>query len=127
MTFRGLQAQADRPATGRRTFTVMSLPYIRERYGVPVKRGQRVTHGKDTGTVTSGRGAHVRVRFDGRNFSVPCHPLSLDYGDGVDPEARTARQNERIDVWNDRLNDRISGEEYVRRMNELAGDPPPRP
>lgn len=95
----------------------MSLAYIRDTYGVPVKRGQRVIHeGRDHGTVTRGDGAHVRVRFDGEQYSQPCHPLSLDYGDGVDPEAREAEHNRRIDVWNDRLNGRISEAQYVERM-----------
>ena len=93
-----------------------SLDYVKRTYGVPVKRGQRVIHEGEHGTVTSGDGAHVRVRFDGRAFSVPCHPLSLDYGDGVDPGARLAVRNAQIDIWNDRLNGRITETEYRERF-----------
>lgn len=95
-----------------------SLDYVKNKYGVPVKRGQRV---KDeagrSGVVTCGDGAHVRVRLDGEKHSGSYHPLGLDYGDGITPEARTAHQNARIEVWNDRLNQRITKEEYVERMS----------
>lgn len=98
-----------------------SLAYVRDTYGVPARRGMRVIHeGRDHGVITSGTGAHVRVRFDGEKHSVPCHPLSLDYGDGVDPEARLAERNRRIDVWNDRLNGRITAEEYSQQMLAAA-------
>jgi hypothetical protein len=99
-----------------------SLNYVRETYGVPVKRGQRVLHdSREWGVVTSGDGARVRVRFDGERHSSPCHPLSLDYGDGVSPADRLALQNARIDVWNDRLNGRITAEEYRERMASPLG------
>lgn len=88
-----------------------SLDYVKRNYGVPVKRGQRVTHEGDQGVVTCGDGAHVRVRFDGEKFSRPCHPLSLDYGDGIEPGDRLAERNARIEAWNDRLNGRARADE----------------
>jgi hypothetical protein len=102
-----------------------SLDYVRSTYGVPVRRGMRVIHedGKP-GTVTCGDGAHVRVRFDDESFSVPCHPLSLDYGDGVRPADRLALRNAQIDVFNDRLNQRITAQEYQDRMRALAATYP---
>ncbi len=94
-----------------------SLDYVKRTYGVPVQAGQRVTHeGRDHGTVVGGDGAHVSVLFDGEKHPAPCHPLSLDYGDGISPNERTARQNARIDIWNDRLNGRITAEQYAARM-----------
>lgn len=81
-----------------------SLDYVKEQYGVPVKRGMRVIHEGSHGVVTCGDGAHVRVRFDGEKFSRPCHPLSLDYGDGVKPDDRLAERNARIEEWNRELN-----------------------
>lgn len=101
-----------------------SLSYVKDTYGVPARRGMRVrVHGRD-GLLTSGDGAHVRVRLDGESYSRCYHPLDVDYFDGVDPAARLARRNARIEVWNDRLNDCIDQAEYERRMTELAGDPP---
>jgi hypothetical protein len=102
-----------------------SLNYVKREYGVPARRGQRVIHdGREYGTVTSGDGPYVRVRFDGRRHSVPCHPLSLDYLDGIAPEDRLARRNARIDVWNDHLNGRITVEQYRQRVAQTA-DPTP--
>lgn len=93
-----------------------SLDYVRDTYGVPVRRGQRVIHeDRDHGVVTCGDGAHVRVRFDGEKHSSRCHPLSLDYGDGVRPDDRLAQRNAQIEAWNDRLNGRITQQEYAER------------
>lgn len=86
--------------------SIRSLSYVREQYGVPAKRGMRVIHeGRDHGIITCGTGAHVRVRFEGDKYSVPCHPLSLDYLDGVKPEDRLAERNAAIDAWNRWLNE----------------------
>lgn len=94
-----------------------SLDYVRSRYGVPVKRGQRVTvEGGNEGVVTCGDGAHVRVRLDGEKHSGSYHPFDLDYGDGITIERRLARANARIDAWNDWLNKRITQGEYLARM-----------
>ncbi len=95
-----------------------SLDYVRETYGVPARRGLRVTtETGEQGVITSGAGAHVRVRLDGQKHSAPWHPNSLDYGDGITPAARTAHRNARIAAWNDRLNGRITAEEYRERMS----------
>lgn len=93
-----------------------SLQYVRETYGVPVKRGMRVIdEGGRSGIVTCGDGAHVRVRLDDEKRSGRYHPLSLDYGDGVRPNDRLAQRNARIEIWNDWLNQRITHEQYVER------------
>ena len=58
----------------------MSVDQIRRYYGVDVKRGQRITVDGRTGRVTSFRGMYLMVRFDGRKFSLPCHPMwRVDY------------------------------------------------
>lgn len=93
-----------------------SFDHVKDKYGVPVKRGQRVIHDGEVGTVTCGDGPYVRVRFDRHRRAVPCHPLSLDYGDGIAPAARLAWHNARITAWNDRLNQRITLDEYRARM-----------
>jgi hypothetical protein len=83
-----------------------SLSYVKEKYGVPVKRGQRVRVNMGRGgegAVTCGDGAHVRVRLDGEKRSGRYHPLDLDYGDGVAPDDRLAAHNAAIDAWNERL------------------------
>lgn len=92
------------------------LQYVKDHYGVPVEVGQRVIHERrDHGTVVGGDGAHVSVLFDGEGHPAPCHPLSLDYGDGTSPDDRLAQRNARIDIWNDRLNGRITQQEYTER------------
>jgi hypothetical protein len=52
----------------------MSFDYVRRYYKVPAKRGLRVTVDGKAGRITSGRGAHIMVRFDGASHSLPCHP-----------------------------------------------------
>ena len=82
-----------------------SLDWVREQYDVPARRGMRVVHeGRDRGVITCADAQYVRVRFDGEKCSSRCHPLSLDYGDGVKPEDRLAARNAAIDAWNARLN-----------------------
>ncbi len=51
-----------------------SFDYVKRAYGVPVARGRRVLFDGKPGVVTSGSGAHIRVRLDGAKHSVPCHP-----------------------------------------------------
>lgn len=94
-----------------------SLEYVKDNYGVPVKRGMRVrAEDGRAGIVTCGDGAYVRVRLDGDKRSGRYHPLSLDYLDGIAPKQRLAHHNARIEAWNDRLNERISFDEYRKRM-----------
>ena len=59
----------------------MSMDYIRKMYSVPAKRGGRVRWKpilqralQLTGTITSARGAYLRVRPDGKKRSITLHP-----------------------------------------------------
>ena len=52
----------------------MSMQYLRKRRGVPAKRNMRVVVNGRPGRITSARGGYVMVRFDGMNYSWPCHP-----------------------------------------------------
>ena len=58
----------------------MSLKYIRNAYGVPVKRGARVLvdwyppEPARTGTITQSDGARIRIRLDGETQSRKAHP-----------------------------------------------------
>jgi hypothetical protein len=56
----------------------MSLSYIRKVYGVPAKRGQRVTcHGglnTATGRISGASQAYIRVILDGETKSRLYHP-----------------------------------------------------
>lgn len=55
----------------------MSMQYIRDTYGVPVKRGGRVEFRGDgrlkTGTIVNAIGPYLRVRIDGDDI-VTLHP-----------------------------------------------------
>lgn len=48
--------------------------YIAETYGVCYRRGQRVIVNGKPGKITSTRGPHINVLFDGGKLPVPCHP-----------------------------------------------------
>lgn len=66
------------------------MDYIRQRYGVPAKRGGRVryTGGRRPrfGTITSASGGHLMIRLDGSKFSEPYHPTwELEYLDADSP------------------------------------------
>ena len=56
----------------------MTLSYIRNHYKVPAKRGQRVLldfpEGPFEGSITSARGAYLRVRVDGTRRLMIVHP-----------------------------------------------------
>lgn len=52
----------------------MTFEYVRRWYKVPAKREMPVTVDGKKGRITSGKGSHIMVRFDGVKFSVPCHP-----------------------------------------------------
>lgn len=62
----------------------MAYEYVKQYYGVKVEPGDRVRmksiDGKE-GTVARKRtyDQYVHVKFDGRNFDVPVHPLDLVY------------------------------------------------
>lgn len=59
----------------------MSLPWIRNRYTVPAFRGRKVKYEGKTGTVTSGKGGHIRIRFGDERVRAIVHPTDpeLDY------------------------------------------------
>jgi len=54
----------------------MSAQYVRDYYGVPAKRGQRVIVDGRPGVITSvgGSYAYINVRLDGDKHPTPCHP-----------------------------------------------------
>lgn len=54
----------------------MSLQQIREYYRVPAFAGARVMVDGNPGVITGSDPTtlHLRVRFDGKVFSVPAHP-----------------------------------------------------
>lgn len=54
----------------------MSAQYVRDYYGVPAKRGQRIIVDGRPGVITSfdRSGAHINVRLDGDKHPTPCHP-----------------------------------------------------
>ena len=83
----------------------MSMPEIRRRYGVPAKRGARVTFEGKGATITSARGHHLRLRFDDPRVAEPVggifHPLwEIDYLDGID---HGAEYDARIEDFNRRI------------------------
>ena len=62
----------------------MAYEYVKFYYGVNPEPGQRVTT-KDkhkSGIIARKKSydRYVYVTFDGAKFSVPCHPLELEYG-----------------------------------------------
>lgn len=64
--------------------------YIRAFYGVPAKKGLRVTVNGKPGKIISARSARVVVRLDGEKHGRPYHPTDpgLVYGEtpGKPPE-----------------------------------------
>ena len=52
----------------------MTMKYIRTAYGVPAKRGMRVTINGLSGVITGSDGAYIKVRYDGLTYSMRCHP-----------------------------------------------------
>lgn len=71
----------------------MSMQYIRDKYGVPAKRGGlvRYTGSPDRaydGTIVGSRGAHLRIRFDGAPMGadiVSAQPTwKIEYLDGLE-------------------------------------------
>lgn len=83
----------------------MSMQAIRDRYGVPAKRGAQVEFEGRPATIASASGHHLRLFFrdaPGDGSSGPYHPLwRMDYLDGVD---HGARYDARIEAFNAALN-----------------------
>lgn len=52
----------------------MSMAYIRRHYGVPAKRGMRVTALGDPGVITGSNDARLRIRLDGHRHAGLYHP-----------------------------------------------------
>jgi hypothetical protein len=52
----------------------MSFEYINNYYKTPAKKGMRVMIENKIGTITSARGAHLLVKFDGEKHSGIHHP-----------------------------------------------------
>lgn len=95
---------------------------VRRCYGVPAKRGARVTYrgyGTPlTGKIISSTGSHIYIRLDhnGKRFG-PLHPTSeMDYGDGRDYGAEC---DAIIEIRNDWLNRRINTDEYLSLVAEV--------
>jgi hypothetical protein len=69
----------------------MSLPRIREQFGVPARRGMRVEYTEGDfrllGSITSARGGRVYVRLDRYpNDPMPFHPtVDLRYIENASP------------------------------------------
>lgn len=52
----------------------MTMDYIRKTYGVPAKRGGRVTYRGAPGKIIGTRGQYLRVVLDGTDVVLNCHP-----------------------------------------------------
>ena len=56
----------------------MSMQSIRDRYGVPAKRGGRIRYTANgaphDGTIVASRGDHLRIRLDGLKWIGNYHP-----------------------------------------------------
>lgn len=52
----------------------MTAEYVRRYYGVPAKRGARVTVDGRPGRIVSFPGQYLGVRFDGEKRTARCHP-----------------------------------------------------
>jgi len=50
------------------------MKYIRDRYGVPARRGARVTFCGTPHTIVASKGQYLRVREDGRKRIDSIHP-----------------------------------------------------
>lgn len=65
----------------------MTYDYVRRTYEFEPRVGRRVRHDETQkeGVITAenlGCAHYVQVQFDGADFSLPCHPDSLEYVDG---------------------------------------------
>lgn len=96
---------------------------VRRQYGVPARRGVRVTYRgypePSTGRLTYCNGQYVWMRTDDGKKVGPLHPTSaMDYGDGRD---YTAECNKIIGVHNDWLNERITTDECRELVAAIRG------
>lgn len=58
----------------------MSAEYVRNYYGVPAKRGMRITVDGRPATIVGFDGARLRIRRDGEKHIVNAHPTwRVDY------------------------------------------------
>lgn len=58
----------------------MSAEYVRSYYGVPAKRGMRITVDGFPATIVGFAGARLRIRFDGAKRTAIAHPTwRVDY------------------------------------------------
>ena len=53
----------------------ISMEYIRAYYKVPAKKGQKVLALGNLGVITGARGAHLRIRLEGRKDHFYTTPL----------------------------------------------------
>ena len=97
---------------------------VREFYGVPARRGARVTYRgypePVRGRIISSTGSHLYIRRDdnGRRFG-PLHPTcAMDYGDGRD---YGAEMDAIVAIRNDWLNHRITAEQFRERCAAVRG------
>jgi hypothetical protein len=83
----------------------MTMEAIRDRYGVPARRGKLVSFRGRPSMVISADGHHLWLRdLDSLKRVGPCHPLwEMDYGDGID---HGARYDARVEAFNAALNRR---------------------
>lgn len=58
----------------------MSAEYVRQHYGVPAKRGMRITIDGRPATIVGFAGARLRIRRDGEKRTAIAHPTwRVDY------------------------------------------------
>jgi hypothetical protein len=77
----------------------MTYDYVKCTYQVFPRIGARVQHTvtKKFGKITRekpGAAHYVNVMFDGRGFSVPCHPTELDYAPAQSPQDTTGERQD---------------------------------
>lgn len=56
---------------------VESLAFVRQRYGLDVRPGQRCVALGEPGAVVEGDGKYLRVLLDGRRHALPYHPRDV--------------------------------------------------
>ena len=56
----------------------MSLEYIQEYYGVPAKKGGKVTYKGVPGKIVGYSGPHIKIKLEGESKGRPYHPKDPD-------------------------------------------------